>query len=326
MFNIITFGSATYDIFIKPEKFQKIFDKKKFITGKGICFNLGSKIDIKEILFSSGGGGTNTATTFAKQGFSVAYCGSVGQDIAGTQIMEELKNLGVNTDLIFKNSGKPTNHSIVLSGLNDDRTIFVYRGASEILDIKNVLGNIEAKWFYLAPLSGELSNIFEELVDFANKRGIKVAVNPGTSQLLMPKEKLAGIFKKIDILILNQEEASFLTKIPFQKEKQIFQKIDEICPGIAIMTCGSKGVVVSDGKNLYKAKALKVKVADRTGAGDSFASGFVSEFMRSNGDITASIQLGIANANGCLTKVGAKNGLLEKGQNFEKAEVKITKI
>ena len=75
----------------------------------------------------------------------------------------------------------------------------------------------------------------------------------------------------------------------------------------------------------HEVAAPKIEVADRTGAGDSFASGFVSEYMRSE-DIIASIQLGIANANGCLSKLGAKNGLLEKGQNFEKVNVQITKI
>ena len=77
----------------------------------------------------------------------------------------------------------------------------------------------------------------------------------------------------------------FLTKIPFEHEKEIFQKIDELCPGIAVMTKGGEGVVVSDGKILYSAKPHESRtVVDTTGAGDSFGSGFVSEFMRS-GDI-----------------------------------------
>ena len=62
-FDIITIGSATRDIFMKSEQF-KIVEDKSFATGQGECFALGSKIEIKDIVFASGGGGTNTAVTF----------------------------------------------------------------------------------------------------------------------------------------------------------------------------------------------------------------------------------------------------------------------
>jgi len=322
MFDIITFGSATWDIFIKPKNFQKVIDKKRFITGKGICFNLGSKVEISDIFFSSGGGGTNTATTFAKQGFKTAYCGSVGDDLAGQEIINELKTLDVDTQFVSKTKLKATNHSVVLTALKDDRTIFVYRGASEILGKKDIpWKGLKAKWFYLAPLSGKLCSITEDIVNFVYKNRIKIAINPGNCQLFLPEKTLKKIIGKVDILILNQEEASLLTKIPYQEEKEIFKKIDEICPGITIMTKGPKGVVVSDGKYLYRAKPPKSKVVDRTGAGDSFASGFISGFIRSKSNITDAIQVGIANATSCLKKLGAKNGLLEKVKKIPKVKI-----
>ena len=128
--------------------------------------------------------------------------------------------------------------------------------------------------------------------------------------------------KKIDILILNQEEASLLTNIPYQREKAIFEKLDRLVAGICLMTKGQKGVVVSNGEYLYKAKVLKIKTVDRTGAGDSFNSGFLSGFIRTKA-IPLAIQLGVANAAACLQKLGAKEGLLRKGQSYKK--VKVTK-
>lgn len=323
MFDVITFGSATWDIFIKkPKNFQKVFDKNKFITGKGICFNLGSKVDVKNIFFSSGGGGTNTAATFAKQGLKVAYCGTVGNDLSGREIINELNNLGIDIRFTSKTKLKPTNHSIVITGLNGDRTIFIYRGASETLRENDIpWKELKAKWFYLAPLSGKLCSLFGKIVSFAEKNDIRMVANPGNYQLSMPKADLKKILQNIDILILNQEEASLLTKIPYHKEAEIFKKIDEICPGIAIMTKGAKGVVVSDGKYLYRAKPQKFKIVDGTGAGDSFASGFVAGFIQKNGDIKYAIQLGIGNASACLKEWGAKNGLLKKGEKFEKVKI-----
>ena len=67
MFDIVTFGSATWDVFLSTKDF-KILKAKQFVSSKGICFNLGSKIKVKTIKFSFGGGGTNTAVSFANQG------------------------------------------------------------------------------------------------------------------------------------------------------------------------------------------------------------------------------------------------------------------
>jgi len=322
MYDIITFGSATRDIFLKSKTF-KIVGEKKFITGKGLCLSLGSKIEVDDISFSTGGGGTNTAATFANQGFKTAFCGMVGDDPAGDDVIKDLEKFKIDTDFILKTNKKPTNHSVVLSSdVSKDRTIIVYRGASGELAKKDVPSQkLSAKWFYLAPLSEKVCNIFEYLVNFAAKNKIKVAVNPGNCQLSLPQKTWEKILKKTDVLILNQEEASLLTKIPYKKEEDIFKKIDKLCPGIAIMTKGPEGVVVSDGKYLYRSKTAPAKVVDRTGTGDSFASGFLSGFIQTNGNIEYGIQLGMANSAGCLSKMGAKKGLLKKGQVFKKVKV-----
>ena len=83
MYDIITFGSAAQDIHVKSKLFKILKDEKDFVTGEGLCLALGSKIEVEDIIFSSGGGGTNTAATFAKQGFKTAYCGAIGADISG---------------------------------------------------------------------------------------------------------------------------------------------------------------------------------------------------------------------------------------------------
>ncbi len=318
MFDIITFGSATQDLILKPKQVTSLHYEKSS-TEKEVCFPMGSKIEIEDILFNSGGGGTNTAATFALQGLKTAFCGTVGQDVSGQEILNELKKLGVNISLVQKTDKKRTNHSVVILNSGLDRTIMAYRGAAELMD-EVPFKELKTKWLYLAPLSGVLCDKFEELVNFAADKKIKIAVNPGMAQLSLPN--FAEIAKKIDVLIMNQEEASFLTKTPMEQEKEIFAKIDEICPGIVVMTKGDAGVVVSDGQQMYSAvPPTDRNIVDTTGAGDAFGSGFVSEFMKS-GDIEKSIQFGMANSVGCLSQVGAKHGLLKKGEKFEKVEVK----
>ena len=324
MFDIIIFGSITQDIFINSEKSKIIESEKDFVTGKGVCFSLGSKINIEKMFFNSGGGGSNTATTFVKQGFKVALCGAVGEDVPGKVLVNELKELGIDTRFVKKVKEKATNHSIVIYGSEKkDRTILIHRGASELFRKDDVpWKKLKTKWIYLAPLSGSLCDIFEDIVNFAYENKIKIAVNPGNYQLSKSIEDLKRIFSKVDVLILNQEEASSLTKVSFNNAKEIFKKIDEICPGIAVMTKGADGVMVSDGQYLYSALPnLDKKIVDTTGAGDSFASGFISDYIRYNGDIEKAIQLGLANSEGNLSEIGAKTGLLDKNSKFKRNKV-----
>jgi len=341
MYDIITFGSAAQDIHLKSKAFKTVKDNKDFITGTGICLALGSKIDIEDIVFSTGGGGTNTAATFAKQGFRTAFCGAIGADSSGLEIVRELKHLRVDTRFVVKKKEKHTNHSVIISNTGDpsassgqDRTILVYRGASDILEGKDIAWKKmkKTKWIYLAPLTGSLGDNFGDIVNFAYENKIKIAVNPSKQQLSLPEEKLKSIFQKVDILFLNQEEASSLTKLPFEDEQNIFKKIDGICPGIAVMTKGGHGVTVSDGKYLYSAfPNPERKIVDTTGAGDSFAAGFLSDYIRYSGDtsdalsagIEKAIQLGLANSEANLSQVGAKAGILDKDAKFNR--VKVTK-
>jgi len=84
------------------------------------------------------------------------------------------------------------------------------------------------------------------------------------------------------------------------------------------MTEGNKGVLVSDGKNIYSAGIFRGKLVDRTGAGDAFGSGFVAGIIEKN-NIEYAIRLGSANATSVVEKIGAQAGILTKGE-FEKSE------
>ena len=198
--------------------------------------------------------------------------------------------------------------------MGTDRTILVYRGASDVLAKSDIAWKkIKTQWIYLAPLGGLLCDDTEEIVDWAKEKNIKIAINPSMQQLALPYEKLKNILAKVDILFMNKEEASSLTKVSFEKEAEIFKKLDELCPGVAVMTKGAEGVVVSDGKFLYSAMPhADRKIVDTAGAGDSFAAGFLSDYIRNNGDIEKAIQLGIANSEANLAVIGAKTGLFAK--------------
>lgn len=319
--DVATFGSATKDVFLHAKN-SRVIDSDQFSTDKGLCFSLGSKVSVEDLFMTTGGGGTNTAATFASQGFETAYVGKIGKDLAGRDVINDLEAFGVNTEWVKSTKEKRTNFSVILDVKGEDRTILVYRGASGTLKPQEIPTNLKADWFYVAPFPKKSLDTFYKIVSYAKKIEAKLAANPSKSQL--KNEKFIERINDIDVLIINQEEASILTGVDYNNEEDIFKKADEIFDGIFVMTKGSQGVKVSDDEYIYKANSLDEEVADKTGAGDSFGSGFVSGLAKDQ-SIKEAIQLGIANSAYCLKERGAKNGLLKEGDDFEKAEVNIKK-
>jgi len=327
MFDIITFGSATIDTFLKlGDKDYQVLKKSKFATEKTFCIPLGTKLLINDSKIFSGGGGTNTACTFSKQGFKVSYVGKVGDDKNGEHLIEELKQFKVGTEFIKKDPKEVTAFSIILSTLIGERTALVHRGACHFMKNNDVPWNRikKTKWFYLGPLSVESSKLFKPLVDFAQKNNIRVAANLGNSQINLDRKVLNPILSKLDVLILNKEEASLLTKISGKNEKKIMKKLCLLCKGIVVITKGKQGSIVSDGEYIFEAGIPPVLAKEATGAGDAYGSGFLSGLLKKN-SIEYAIELATANSTSCTQKIGAKNGLLEENKWGSWPKVKVNK-
>lgn len=328
MYDVITFGSATRDIFVRSQEFKTI-ENQEFVTGKALAVEAGGKIYVEDLIFATGGGGTNCAVTFALQGLKTAYVGLVGNDQGGLEIFRELNDLGVDCHFLKTTEKAKTPYSIILSAPGKDRSILVYEGASHRLSLADIpFEEIKhAKWFYLSGLSGDSAATFEPIIDFAAANNIKVAVNPGHDQLTKDLDILKKMLGKAAILLVNQEEASLITGVDFKKEADLFRKFDELVPGLAVMSKGKDGVAVSDGQNVYRAGIPESGYVDRTGSGDAFGSGFTTAIIR-GGSIADAIQLGTANATATIQKIGAKNGLLKKGDfgPWEKVRVEISRL
>ena len=317
MYDIVTIGSATRDVFIKTNSFIKIKERdlKTRIdispNDLGGVLPLDSKVEIDNIHFDIGGGATNAAVSFARKGFKVVSINALGNDFNGRDIKEALLKENVNT-LFQETKGKFTGYSLIIVGNEGDRTVLVYRGASSDLKAGKIKWNLlkNAKWFYITSLNGNL-NLLEKIIKFCKNNNIKIAFNPG-SQELKHRILLIKFLKNVDILILNQEEAANLCEFSFEETNKIIKKLVNLTmSNIFVMTKGKKGVVVYDRKNVYEAGIFKEREAvDRTGAGDAFGSGFLTGFLKKG--IKEGIRQGSANSTSVLEYIGAKQGLLTK--------------
>ena len=310
-YDIVSIGSATQDVFVNADGFQ-VLTSSEFMVGKGICIPLGSKVPIKKIVFASGGGGTNAAVTFARQGMKTACIGVVGKDANGSMILDDLRRERVDAKYFQIHHADITAYSVILVSGNGERTILSYKGEGGHWDVDAIAWEqIEAPWMYVNSLGGNLE-LLERITTEAVRTGRHLATNPGGKEIELGLEKLAPRWIHFDIVGVNQEEAAMLTGRAFDKKEDIFRAMDEAIGGICIMTCGSEGVAGSDGHHLYTAGIPNRTVVERTGAGDAFHSAFTTEFIRS-GSIEKAIQMGTANATAVVLHYGAKEGILRRG-------------
>lgn len=313
MFDIIIFGTASQDVFCEGVNFAQT-KNSAFRVGKGICLPLGSKIEISQIVFASGGVGTNAATSFSRQNLKTAVVCRLGSDISGKEIIQELNKEKIETKFIQLDLDTSTAYSVIFLTESGERTILSYKGAGEKLKEKEIFWDkLKTKWFYLGSLAGN-EVLLRKIFSFAKKNKIKIAGNPGSRELKILKEQ-PTLLNNYDVFIVNQEEASFLTDILYQKEKEIFQKLDKWVQGIVAMTKGAKGVAVSDGQNVWQAGIFpEEKLVDRTGAGDGFGSGFTAGLLQKSNDIDFAVRLASANATSIVEHIGAKKGILSKAE------------
>lgn len=316
MLDVITIGTATRDTFLRSAAFKVLRDPKHleglgFKTGEAECFALGAKLEVERPVVAVGGGAANAAVTFARQGMRTAAVVRIGDDEAGAAVTKDLAKERVAV-FAARDRKLGTASSIILVTPGGERTILVYPGAAEGFTRRDIpWTKLNTRWAYLVP--GKMPvPLVHEIVMRLKARGASLAMNPSRAYLALGEERLRWFLERLDVVIMNREEASFLTGIPYKSESALFKRLDRLVPGIAVLTDGPRGATVSDGKYLYRAGIFKEKkLADRTGAGDAFGAGFVAGLIQKH-DVTHALRLASANATSVVERMGAQAGILRK--------------
>jgi len=295
MLDVICMGSATIDMFVKIEH-----TFKECIPGE--------KILMDNIKYETGGGGSNTAASFATLGLNVGYLGKLGRDDHAQRIKEDMKKYGVRMIPVTP-SKKPTAFSIVVESSKErDRIIYVYKGAANDLSTKDFnMKKLNARWMFLSTHLGKSYDASVKVIKNAKKKGTKLLFNP--SEYLAERTKLISpILRMTDLLVLNKKEAQLLTKSK-KDVKALMEDILKRGPRACIITHGSDGAWYGDGVTTLHVKATKIKATSTTGAGDAFTSGFLAAIIKGK-RIDDALKIGVTNSCSVIRTRGAKNGLL----------------
>ncbi len=311
MYDIVTIGAATRDVFLRSRAIRVVRDDS-FSTGEGECFALGSKIEIDDIVFETGGGATNAAVTFARQGLRTAFLGKVGdRDARGREILTALKAEGISTALVAKDKVKSTAYSVLLLTTSGERTALVYRGASADFHPRDFpWPKIRARWLYVSSLAGEL-DILRRLWRHAQQRRMKIAWDPGVGELSLGLSTLRPLLRQTAVLHVNQEEAARLMGLGYEQDEASFDRVRQLVGGVTLVTGGTEGALAGTAAASWRSSTHHVQVVDTTGAGDAFTSGFVATYLKRPNRIPGALQFATANAESVIRSIGAKHGILK---------------
>lgn len=277
-------GSINMDMTVEAERIPK-----KGETLKG-----------ENLKYIPGGKGANQAVAAARLGAKVDFFGCVGDDEAGKQLVDNLRNMGVETKYIKTVPDTTTGLAIITTGENDN-TIVVVAGANNCVDIAYVDSVREAILTCdLILLQHEIpQETIEYVVKLCEENGVAVILNPGPAR---PVKK--EILDKVTYLTPNEHEAVIL----FGKE-HTFEELMKLHPEKLVITQGSRGVstCLKNGE-ILQVPARKAKVVDTTGAGDTLNGAFAVALMRGN-SIEEALRYANTAASLSTEKSGAQGGM-----------------
>lgn len=306
MSKIVSLGSALQDILL--------IDRDDLVPtkiGESAIFGrllLGAKLDIDRLEYTVGGGGVNSAITFARTGHEATLISNVAQDSAGAAIIKVLSKEGIDSSFLKVLKNKTTGTSLILlDPKSRERTILTCRGASEKFDNLDTesLEEIRPDWLYVTTLRGDMDAL-ERFFVKAKKLGTRIMFNPGRREL-RHNDRLLKLLRYVDILNVNRNEAAEI--VPGIGASELLFALNSHVETV-IITDGPTGGVASNSQEAYRFGIYEeVKVKDVTGAGDAFGSGFLANLANGK-SFRQSLIFASANSTAVVGHLGANQGIL----------------
>ncbi len=314
MSKVCVIGGATWDVLLATNE-AKLVPLNCGTKKQALAFLYGAKIDVTGSEYSFGGGAANVAVGLSRLEVDCDIYTRLGNDWRAREIINHLRQEKVDINQITYDDKLYSAVSLIITaGGAHEHIALVDRGATVNLFIKPEFAHKNYEWFYLTSIANpKWYKFLPSFLKRAKELGKRIFWNPGSLQLKQIT-RLKPLLKYLEVLDVNYDEAiDILGKtFKFNKIKNILSSLLKLGPKIVIMTAGRKGVyVASENKFIYQ-KSFAVHPVNTIGAGDSFGSGFLAGFIKSNGNLKQATLWGMANSNSVIMHSGAQKGLLKQ--------------
>jgi ribokinase len=255
--NIVVIGSLNFDIIVKQ---QRLPDK-------------GETFIADELIQGPGGKGANQAAQCAKLGLPTIMVGKVGDDRFGNALVGSLSAVGVNTSYI-KRLGS-TGMGIVHVMPDGDYYSTIVKGANDLITLQDIdeINDVLVSSSFIVLQQEIPEQVIEYIISKYEHTDTIIVLNNAPARIV--KE---SILKAVDILVVNETEASFMVGKPMDSVDTAINIGKELLPltgGMVVITLGKEGSVVVTSSHCEFVPAENVQAVDATGAGDSFIGALI---------------------------------------------------
>ena len=226
-----------------------------------------------------GGSGGILASGAARLGLEVAFVGVVGDDAAGRFLLDELGVRGIASAWCRVDPTRATGISVAISR-GDDRAILTFPGTIAALSADDVPAaevgharHVHVSSFYL---QDGLRDGVAELLASVRASGATTSIDCGWD----PRDEWAGgldeALAATDVFFPNAAEACRIAG--GHDPGEALERLAARIPTVALKL-GERGAIAARGSERAAAEPPPVAAVDATGAGDSFAAGFLSGLL-----------------------------------------------
>lgn len=227
------------------------------------------------VKYVAGGSAANTITCTSIFGMPSSFIGKIGDDELGLLFKSDQEQYGVNT-MLLKSEHSSGRSMVFVSGGNAERTFAVYLGAAldlvpEDLKPEYFEGH---DYFHIEGYLVQNQALIRKAVELAHDAGCIISLDMASYNVVESNNAFLHdiIDRYVDIVFANETEAKAFTKLPDPKKS--LEEISTHCK-IAVVKVGKDGSWVRSGDEEYQIPAWPAEPVDATGAGDTYAAGFL---------------------------------------------------
>ncbi len=314
--DVLVVGDVLTDTFIKLLDDQAWTNQGDNGLILSMPFGLKVPFDHAETIYGVGNS-SNAAVSLTRLGFHAGLVANIGSDDGGRDILRAYHDQHIDTRFVHVNHDKHTNHHFVL-WYKDDRTILINHEHYEYQWPRFKAHDIP-KWMYLTSIGANTLEYHDEIAEFLeDNQGVKLMFQPGTFQISCGAERMARIYQRTEVVVLNREEAVLVTGGNHEDLHDLLNRMHALGPKIVAISDGPHGAYVSDGQNRFKMPLYPdpAPPVERTGAGDAFASTLLAGLLHAL-TLEDAIKWAPINSMNVVQYVGAQQGLLNTEQIME---------
>lgn len=280
MKSILGIGNALTDILaMLPD--ERLLQKFHLPRGsmQHVDMETGDRIwdALKEIgvKYVPGGSAANTITCAAIFGMPSGYIGKVGNDELGQLFTSTMEQYGVHTTMLHssKSSGRCM---VFITAPNAERTFADYMGAALEMGPEDLKPQYFEgyDYFHIEGYLVQNQELISRAVRMAHDAGCFISIDMASYNVVESNNAFLHnlVDNYVDIVFANESESKAFTKI--SDPEAALDEISRHCK-IAVVKVGKDGSWIKSGEEKYYIPAWDAAPIDATGAGDTYAAGFL---------------------------------------------------